>query len=174
MKSRAAINDHPVHPALVVIPIGAWFATLVGDIAYMRTADLFWYDFSYVTMWIGLIGALVAALPGFIDFFTVKMSEAGFTVAKVHMLLNLSIVAAYGVNLWIRHQHMALSTADSMRWQLAFWLQLLSFLALGVSGWLGGELSYRHKVGVVEDADQQATEIGAGQRVAPGRDRAIG
>jgi hypothetical protein len=64
--------------------------------------------------------------------------------------------------------------ANPMRWQLAFWLQILSFLALGVSGWLGGELSYRHKVGVVEDADREATEIGAGQRVAPGRDRAIG
>jgi uncharacterized membrane protein len=175
VKSRAAIKGHPLHPALVAIPIGAWFATLVGDIAYMRSADLFWYDFSYVAMSIGVIGALVAALPGLVDFFSVKMSEAGLSVAKIHMALNLSIVAAYGVNLWIRHLHMALSTVDPMRWQLAFWLQIVSFAALGVSGWLGGELTFRHKVGVAEGVDEEATAIGAGERtrVLTPRDRAI-
>jgi uncharacterized membrane protein len=39
-------------------------------------------------------------------------------------------------------------------------LAILAFLLLGVSGWLGGNLSYLHKVGVVEDEDPEAREIG--------------
>lgn len=177
MKSKAAIGNHPLHPALVVIPIGSWFATLVGDIAYMANHDPFWYQFSYWTMLIGLIGALTAAVFGFVDFFGVRMSEAGHRIAKIHMIINLVVSAAYAINLWLRHDNMALADLAPGRWQAAFWLQILSFAALGVSGWLGGQMSYEHKIGVVEHADPEATEIGMAEpaeRPARSRDRALG
>src|SRR5688500_11606786 len=163
MKSKAAIGDHPMHPAVVVIPIGAWFATLVGDIAYMSTGLPFWYQFSYYTMLIGLCGALAAAVLGFIDFFGVKMSAAGYRVAKIHMIINLCVTAVYALNLWLRHDNAALASVDPGRWQLVFWLQILSFAALGVSGWLGGKLPYAHKVGLVEHSDPEATSIGVAE-----------
>ena len=34
MRSRAAIGNHPIHPMLVPLPIGAFFLALVGDVAY--------------------------------------------------------------------------------------------------------------------------------------------
>jgi uncharacterized membrane protein len=174
MKSKAAIAKHPIHPALVVVPIGAWFASVVGDIAYARTADVFWYQFAFYSMLIGLIGALTAAVFGFIDFFGVKMSEAGYRVARTHMILNLGIVAVYAFNLWLRWDNAALSGS---RWTLAIALNILAFLVLGVSGWLGGELSYKHKVGVDEHGDPQATEIGMQEPAeaprAPARDRGL-
>lgn len=160
MKSRAAIGNHPLHPAAVVIPIGSWFATLVGDLAYMSTGGAFWYEFSYYTMMIGVGGALAAAVLGFIDYFGVKMSEAGYRVARTHMLLNLAITAGYALNLWLRQDGGALASASPGRWQLAFWLAILSYAALGMSGWLGGKLAYEHKVGVVEHHDPEATDIG--------------
>jgi uncharacterized membrane protein len=160
MKSKAAIGTHPIHPALITIPIGAWFATFVGDIAYASTGDAFWYQFSYYTMLIGIVGALAAAIPGFIDFFTVRMSEAGYAKAKLHMIINLTVVVAYAINLWLRSDKAAMTTVDAGRWQVAFWLQILSFAALGFSGYLGGSMAYEHKVGVAEHVDPEADRIG--------------
>jgi uncharacterized membrane protein len=172
MKSKAAIGNHPLHPAAVVIPIGAWFASLVGDISYAVTQNVFWYDFAFYAMAIGLVGALLAAVLGFIDYFGVRMSEAGYRMARIHMIINLCVSAAYALNLWLRWDHGAL---EGTRWTFAFVLQIASYLALGVSGWLGGELSYKHKVGVAEHLDPEATEIGLREPVererAPGRER---
>ncbi len=166
MKSKAAVGNHPLHPAFVVLPIGAWFSSLVGDIAYQTTANSFWYEFAYYTMWIGVISALVAAVFGFIDYFGVQMSEAGRRVATTHMLLNLSVVVAYLINLWLRADQAALVGG---RWTLAFVLQILSFGTLGISGWLGGKMSYEHKIGVAEHADPEATRIGMDEAAEPGR-----
>ena len=166
MKSKAAINNHPLHPAVVVIPIGSWFAAFVGDIMYANTSAPFWYQFSYFTMLIGLIGALIAAVLGFIDYFGVRMSEAGHRAATIHMTINLIVSTAYAVNLWLRTDNKAM---DGSAWTVVMWLQILSFAALGVSGWIGGSLSYKHKVGVLEHEDPQATEIGMAE---PGSERA--
>jgi len=34
MKSKAAIGNHPIHPMLAPIPIGAFFIALLGDAMY--------------------------------------------------------------------------------------------------------------------------------------------
>jgi uncharacterized membrane protein len=169
MKSKAAIGTHPIHPALVTVPIGAWFAAFVGDLAYIGTNDPFWYQFSYWTMFIGLVGALGAAVPGFIDYFTVKMSEAGYRKAKLHMTINLIVVAAYALNLWLRYDGAAMASVAPERWPIAFWLQVLSFATLGVSGWLGGSMAFEHKIGVAEHADSEATRLGEEEPAAPQR-----
>ena len=177
MKSKAAIAKHPIHPAIVVIPIGAWFATLVGDVAYTMTRDPFWYQFAFWTMLIGILGALGAALFGFIDYFGVRMSEAGHRVARAHMLINLCVVVSYAFNLWLRWDGAALLTTAPGRWPMAMWLEILTFAVLGFSGWLGGELSFRHKVGVSEHDDPEAREIGMEEPAetprAPARTRGL-
>jgi uncharacterized membrane protein len=157
MRSRAAIGNHPVHPALVSLPIGAFFLMLVGDIAHASTGADFWYAFSFVCLGVGIVTALVAAIAGFIDYFGVRMSDAGFRVARIHMVLNLTGVVLYAVNWLLRRGDGALHTP---RWDLVFGLEVVTFLALGLSGWLGGRVTFEHKVGVVENADPEATEIG--------------
>jgi len=166
MKSKAAIQGHPLHPALVTVPIGAWALALVGDLVYANTMNSFWYQFSYYAMLIGLVGALSAAVLGFIDFFGVKMSEAGYRSAKLHMAMNLIITALYAVNLWLRADFKAIAGSA---WSLVFALEVVSFLALGVSGWIGGELTFKHKVGVRERFDAEATEIGMREPAMPER-----
>jgi uncharacterized membrane protein len=157
MKSRAAIGNHPIHPALVPLPIGAFFLLLVGDIAHAWTGADFWYQFGYACLSVGILAALAAALFGFIDYFKVKMSMSGFRIARIHMILNLTGVVLYTVNWYLRRGNGALHTG---RWTPAFGLEVITFLALGVSGWLGGKLAFEHKVGVVENADPEATKIG--------------
>jgi len=157
MKSKAAIGNHPIHPALVCLPIGAFFVAFVGDVVHAFTASAFWYQLAYACIGIGVLVALAAAVFGFIDYFGVRMSRAAGRLATVHMLLNLSVVALYVVTFLLRRNGGARNTS---RWPIAFGIELVAFATLGVSGWIGGNLSYEHKVGVIEWTDPEANEIG--------------
>lgn len=161
MKSKAAIGSHPLHPAIVPLPIGAFALTLIGDLVHAYTKEPFWYRFSYICMGIGIMTGLLAALFGALDYFGVRMSERGARIAKAHMFLNLGGVALYVVNFLLRGDYAALGNA---RWPYVFALEVVTFLALGISGWLGGELAFEHKVGVAEKIDPEATSIGMSER----------
>jgi uncharacterized membrane protein len=154
MRSRAAIAGHPLHPAMVAIPIGAFTVTLVADVlAYVKGGTL-WGDVARYALLVGVIGALGAAVLGFIDFFGVRMSEAGYKVARLHMILNLIAVVLFATSLWLRF-------SDPDGWgTVACTVSTLAYFIVGASGWLGGELVFKHKVGVVETADAEATELG--------------
>lgn len=157
MKSKAAIGTHPIHPMLVPLPIGAFFLALLGDVLHLSGRDPFWYRFAFVAIAVGIVTALLAALFGAIEYFGVKMSAAGGRIATWHGLLNVTAVVLYAVSWWLRRQDAALGNE---RFPLVFGLAVVGFLILGVSGWLGGNLAYVHKVGVVEKEDPEATEIG--------------
>lgn len=157
MRSKAAIGGHPLHPMIVPIPIGAYFLALVGDIVHTATADAFWYRFSSVCIFAGILSALLAAVLGLIEYFGVTMSARGRRIAGWHARLNVAVTLLYALSYWFRRDDAALQTD---RWPLAMGLAVLGFLLLGVSGWLGGNLSYHHKVGVAEDRDAEALEIG--------------
>jgi uncharacterized membrane protein len=157
VKSKAAIGNHPIHPALVSLPIGAYFLALVGDTAHTVTAADFWYQFALVCIGVGTLAALAAAIFGFVDYFGVHMSAAAGRLATIHMAMNLGAVALYSLNFFLRRNGGALHNG---RWPLVFGLEILTFGALGVSGWIGGNLSYEHKVGVIEWTDPEANEIG--------------
>lgn len=157
MKSKAAIGTHPIHPMLVPLPIGAFFLALLGDVVHLSGRDPFWYRFAFVAIGVGVVTALLAALFGAIEYFGVKMSAAGGRIATWHAVLNVTAVVLYAASFWMRRDNAALGTE---RFTLVFGLAAVGFVLLGVSGWLGGNLAYHHKVGVVEKADPEATEIG--------------
>jgi uncharacterized membrane protein len=163
MKSKAAIGNHPIHPMVVPVPIGAFVLALIGDVAQTRTADVFWYRFSFVCIGIGIVSALLAAVFGIVEYFGVKMSAKGGRIATWHGVLNVTAVVLYLVSFLVRRHDAAL---HNERWPLAMGTALVAFVILGVSGWLGGKLSFEHKVGVVESLDPEATEIG--RREVPG------
>ena len=154
MRSRASFKGHPIHPALVAIPIGAFTVTLVADVIMWTTGNLGWGDAARYALVVGVVGALLAAVFGLIDYFKVTMSEAGFRVARLHMILNLTAVGLFAVSLWLRCR-------DVDGWSIAgFATSTLAYLIVSASGYLGGELVFKHKVGVVETADREATELG--------------
>ena len=144
MRSRAAIAGHPLHPAAVAIPIGAFTMTLVADLFVLAGRQGAWASTARYALAVGIAGALLAAVLGFIDYFTVKMTAAGGKLATRHMVLNLAAVGLFVVSLWLRCRAAA-------GWCVpGFATSTLAFLLLGVSGWIGGELVFKHKVGVVE------------------------
>jgi uncharacterized membrane protein len=87
-----------------------------------------------------IFGALVAAIPGFIDMLSLPWALK--RVALVHMVINLTVVGLYVVNALLRAKGAESATA------MPYWLSLIAVLMLAVSGWLGGKLVYVHGVAV--------------------------
>jgi uncharacterized membrane protein len=140
MMSTASVARHPIHPMLVPLPIGLWIFSFVCDIFALNTGGATWEIVASYTMGAGIVGALLAALPGFIDLFTLPFSRAK-RIGILHMGINLSIVVLYIINfLWRGH---AASAALG-----PLMLSLFAILLLAGSGWLGGEMVYVQGVAV--------------------------
>ena len=141
MTKSATIGGHPIHPMLIVFPIGLWIFSFVSDlILVIGWGGPAWSDIAMAAMMGGLIGALGAAVPGFIDYFTITDAKAART-AKLHMILNLLLVLLYAFNLFLRTQ-----TPPGAFFPIL--LSLIGVAILSVSAWLGGDLVYVQGMGV--------------------------
>lgn len=149
MRSKAKIGGHPIHPMLITVPIGLFIGTLVADVLYQTSGNVFWYDVAWWTMAGGILGALLAAVPGMIDYFGVARHTRARATATAHMVINLTVVALYAISLYLRNDHGAL---DGAPWAWAFGLDVVSIAMLSASGWLGGELVYRFGIGMEREA----------------------
>ena len=141
---------HPFHPILITIPIGAWIASLVFDIIAFTVDDPSPYVLgAQVLIAIGLIGALLAAVFGFIDYTGIAAGTVAKRTALIHMTLNLTLVVLYAVNYFVR----AGSDHDAVN-IVGFVLSIVGLAVLGVSGWLGGKLAYHFGVRVAKEETQ--------------------
>ena len=140
MRTPANIKKHPIHPMLITIPIGLWLFSLICDLVFVfgGGADE-WRVVAFYTMVGGIVGALCAAVPGFIDMLSLPSGLK--RIALVHMAINLSVVALYAINVWVR------ATSETAT-ALPVWLSVIAVVMLSVSGWLGGKLVYVHGVAV--------------------------
>jgi uncharacterized membrane protein len=102
MRTPANVAGHPIHPMLVTIPIGLWIFSLVCDLIAMRSADPgTWNVVALYALIGGIVGALAAAVPGLIDLMSLRDAAIKKT-GLVHMSINLTVVALYVVNAWLR------------------------------------------------------------------------
>jgi uncharacterized membrane protein len=141
---------HPLHPILVTIPIGAWVASVVFDLASHVSGPA--ATLAVGAQWllaIGVVGALAAACVGFLDYLVIPPGTPAHTTALQHTVLNLVITVGF---------------AGSFAWRLGSnpgataWgpliLSLICLALLTVSGSLGGKLAYRFGVRVVAESHQ--------------------
>jgi uncharacterized membrane protein len=142
MSSPANIRNHPIHPMLIVFPIGLWVFSLICDFIYHAGShNMFWKGVAFYTMLGGVIGALLAAVPGFIDYLSLR-DRLAKRVATTHMVLNLIVLALFVFNLGIRFN----GAPDNEVFGVI--LSVIGIGLLTVSGWLGGSLVYVHGVAV--------------------------
>ena len=140
MRTPASIAGHPIHPMLVPIPIGLWLFSLVCDIVHAAgNTNPDWPTVALYTMGGGIVGALLAAVPGLIDL--LSLPAAPRKTALVHMSINLTVVVLYVINLWMRARNPGEPGA-------LIWLSLFAIGLLVISGWLGGKLVYEMGVAV--------------------------
>jgi uncharacterized membrane protein len=146
---------------LVALPIGLWIFSLASDVIYVtHWGGIVWKDVAFYTMGGGIVTALLAALPGFVDFLSLKERRVK-TLAVFHMMINLLVVAMFAANWWLRRA----SAPDAT---IPVWLSVIGVVLLGISGWLGGEMVYVHGVAVEphRGAEGSAAERGAPRRAA--------
>src|SRR5437588_1168012 len=94
---------HPIHPMLVHFPIGLFILSLLLDLVSLvfPSVPQLVRD-SFYAMLLGVIMALVAAVPGFVDYTDIRSDHPGKRTATAHMVLNFMLVVVYGVNLGVR------------------------------------------------------------------------
>ncbi|WP_245233820.1 DUF2231 domain-containing protein [Mycobacterium sp. PS03-16] len=143
---------HPFHPILVTVPIGAWAASLVFDVAsHIVGEPAFLARGAEWLIAIGVLGALAAATIGFLDLIAIPSGTRAHRIGLLHMALNLTVTALYIVGFAWRHADYPQQSSVGLG-QLA--LSVGAFAVLGISGYLGGMLSYRYGVRVADESTQ--------------------
>lgn len=154
LTNLAGPYGHPFHPILVTIPIGAWVASFIFDVA-TRLTDGGSQGLVMASHWlilIGIAGAGAAAVFGLMDLLAIPRGTAAFRTGITHLVLNDIVVVAFLVNFFWRHGDYDELTQVSGG-QLA--LSAVALAVLVVSGWLGGRLAYRFGVRVAREEDQR-------------------
>ncbi|TAK81902.1 MAG: DUF2231 domain-containing protein [Betaproteobacteria bacterium] len=138
MHTPASIAKHPIHPMIVPIPIGLWLFSLICDLVHRFGATSpNWEVVAWYTMIGGIVGALIAAVPGLIDLLSLPRNVKRTAIA--HMAINLTIVALFILNAFVRRN----GVNDG-----AILLSVIAIALLLVSGWLGGKMVYEQGVAV--------------------------
>ncbi|HXH20959.1 MAG TPA: DUF2231 domain-containing protein [Dehalococcoidia bacterium] len=157
MKSKLAIAGHPLHPMLVTVPVGLFVWAFVADIVYLATdKDRMWYDISFWSGVAAIVTALVAAVAGLVDYLTVAVRTEARGMATAHMLLNVTVVALYFIAMLLMRDGGALEGGNLT---LVVALHAIGAGLLSASGWIGGEMSYRHHLAIIpDDGELEAAE----------------
>jgi uncharacterized membrane protein len=134
MSSPASIKKHPMHPMLVGLPIGLWVFALVCDVVHAVSGSAIWQTVAIFCVAGGIVGALLAAVPGLIDYFSIDEAEMR-RIANLHLAVNLGAVVIFAINLWLRFRLPVESNVP-------LGLSVVGVLAIGFGGWLGGEMVY--------------------------------
>lgn len=151
--STASIAGHPIHPMLIPFPIAFLVGALVTDLVYWWNNTPFWAEASFWLVAAGLVTGAVAALFGLVDFLTIERARA-HTAGWIHFLGNATALVLALISLGLRWGD---PVAGVLPWGLT--LSVIISVILSVTGWYGGELSYRHKIGVIGHDRQHEADV---------------
>lgn len=143
---------HPFHPILVTVPIGAWVASLLFDIAsHVVSGGAYLAMGAVWLIGLGVVGAVAAAAVGVLDLVVIPPDTMAQRRALLHMTLNVTALGLFVID-WIYR-----ATGGATRGAVPDGLIALSAAGLGVlavAGYLGGELAFRYGVRVVDESTQ--------------------
>lgn len=165
MYSKAKILKHPVHPVMVVFPVAFYTATFAAYVAHAVTLDRFWFQMGVVSNALGVLAALSAAVPGFIDWaFGIPRHHPAKTVGLEHMVLNVSALVCFGVAAGLQY---AQWNSPAPTYAAAVALSGIGFGLTVAAVFLGWKLVHQHHVGTDLTDDQQERLDVARARSAP-------
>ena len=169
MYSKIKLFGHPIHPMLVAYPIAMYTFTFVFLLVYVLQGDPFWFRVALVLNVVGVLMALLTAIPGFLDWL---IGIPGGTRAKstglTHMILNVTALVLFAVTALTNLGQWTATTPDA---GLSLILALIGVLVTVGAGFFGWTLIQNHHVGVKLTPEQERDEMNAPEtmpsRVAP-------
>lgn len=142
MKSKAQIKSHPLHPILIAFPIGFFVGAFVFDLLSLLMDNANFWQTGYYLDIAGIIGAIVAAVPGAIDYFyTVPPKSSAKKRASKHAIINLINVALFVFVTYYR-------TRDDANSYIVVILELIGVILICVAGWMGATLVHRNQISI--------------------------
>lgn len=160
--SRATIGGHPLHAMLVAFPVALYTSSFVTFCVYLATRDPFWWKTALIANLAGVVMALVAAVPGFIDWARgIPKNTAAKKTGAQHMVLNLSALAFFAANLFVQRHTFGAFTEETGAPLAAVLLTGAGIAITLAAGWLGWRLVQTHHVGVKMSDAQLRHEVTA-------------
>ena len=143
---------HPLHPAIVHVPVGLWTAACAFDV-------LSWFGvgspasvlprLALYAVAIGLVAALAAVPTGAADWGPIKRDKPAWKIGLYHLLLNLCATLVWAVNVGLR-----LGPLDQPRpiTQPVLLTSLLGTVLVFAGGYLGSLMVFDHGTSVARQS----------------------
>lgn len=152
MYSKARIAGHPIHPMLVGFPIALYVATVATMLIYVGTRDAFWYRAALTANVGGVIGGLLAAIPGAIDLFSLPATSRARQTGKKHAgmaLLTTGLYSVSGALMYFGWTHRTMvDGAYALDVSIPLAIAVIGVVTVVITGGLGWALVQTHHVGI--------------------------
>jgi uncharacterized membrane protein len=162
MESRTKLFGHPVHPMLVVFPLGLLGGAVIFDVIRIVTGNGYWSEIAFWLIAGGILSGLIAAPFGAIDWLAIPSGTRASRIGFLHGLGNVLVLMIFALSWWMRWD------APGVPGTLALALSFVGLSVALVTGWLGGELVDRLGVGVDDGANVDAPSSLSSRRVIRG------
>jgi uncharacterized membrane protein len=169
MESKTKLFGHPIHPMLVVLPLGLFIGAIITDTIDLINGNTALAAVSYFNISIGILAGLLAAIFGFLDWLGVPANTRAKYIGGWHGLGNVVVVLIFATSWWLRR--------DSAGYEPNQTALLLSYSAIvigAVTAWLGGEMVYRLGIAVDSGANPDAPNSLSTKSAASGNRRSSG
>jgi uncharacterized membrane protein len=166
MESRAKVLGHPIHPMLIVFPLGLFISAVVFDFVRLWTGNEVFAAVSFWNIVGGIVGGLLAAVFGLMDWIAIPDGTRAKRIGLAHGIGNVAVVGLFALSLWLRS-----FAPGHVPTTAALVLALAGFALGAVTGWLGGELVDRLGVGIDDGAHVDAPSSLLGDRLGVGSTR---
>lgn len=157
MYSKITVAGHPIHPMLIAYPVAGYTGTLVGYAVYAATGQQFWLRLAIALNIAGVGMAIVAAVPGFVDWaFGIPRGSAAKPVGLAHGTLNVAALGLFGASLGFYVTHWNTPTVSAV---LGLALAAAGVACTVAAGFLGWMLVQTYHVGIRLTPAQELDEL---------------
>lgn len=159
MQSKIKLFGHPVHPMIVPFPIAFNTATMICCIVYATNANTFWFHVAFIANCAAVVMAVVAILPGLIDWLSIPTLTDAKSTGLKHMVANVVALGLFTANAAVMFTEYSMANPPAVSHVM---MTVAGFLVMLYAGFKGWSLVQRHHIGVdmnVNDDVPTQTEI---------------
>jgi len=105
MESKVKFAGHPVHPMLIVFPLGLLATAVIFDIIYLVSDNSQWTVVAYYMIGAGIIGGLAAAVFGWLDSIAIPGGTRARKIGLWHGIGNVVVLGLFILSWVLRREN---------------------------------------------------------------------